>query len=36
MELEKMGHNAFEFAQEHFDPEKNLPRTEKFILGEEL
>ena len=35
IELEKMGHDAFEFAQEHFDPEKNLPRTEKFILDGE-
>lgn len=35
MELEKMGRNAFEFAQEHFDPAKTLPRLEAAILGEE-
>ena len=34
MELEKMGQNAFAFAQEHFDPVKTLPKLEAAILGE--
>lgn len=32
--LETMGRNAFTFAQEHFDPEKNALRIEHILMGD--